>query len=46
MKFEYKFIDGKTTEEHLNDLGAEGWEMVTVVVRNNQPIIYFKREKK
>ena len=38
---------GSASEDKLNELGAEGWELVSV--RNDgssQPLFYFKRPKK
>jgi hypothetical protein len=33
-RFEYKVIDtGKSVEEELNDLGAEGWQVVGVTTK-------------
>lgn len=38
---------GSASEDKLNELGAEGWELISV--RNDgtsQPVFYFKRPKK
>jgi len=47
-KWEYKVHKGKAgflknEEEHLNELGQEGWELITVTIHN---LYYFKRELK
>ena len=31
MKWEYHIEVGKLTDDRLNDLGAAGWELVTVL---------------
>lgn len=46
-KFEYRvlsdcFVDAKT-EDQLDKLGAEGWELVAAVVRDNCPKYVLKR---
>ena len=49
-KFEYITFQNKLTEQKLNELGNDGWELVThsVVIGNGFGTQYyiFKREKK
>jgi len=43
--WEYK-VDNSLSEEQLNQLGSEGWELVAVGVSNvNQSTLYLKRAK-
>ena|SRR5689334_12902376 len=32
-------------EQHLDKLGAEGWQLINVVGRDQDPVFYFKRPK-
>ena len=41
--WEYKSIQGKLDDAQLNQLGSEGWELLTVA--GDQPSYYFKRAK-
>lgn len=47
-KLEYAIISGiEYTEDGLNDLGREGWELCAIVIDPSDPltkIYYFKRE--
>jgi len=49
MKFEYKAFNEKLSEEQLNTMGEEGWELIVhtaVAIRNELAQYYvFKREK-
>jgi len=42
--WEYRLIVAPTTGQ-VNELGAEGWEMVSFSVYADNQYIYFKREK-
>ncbi|HEY0544001.1 MAG TPA: hypothetical protein VGC91_01290 [Pyrinomonadaceae bacterium] len=42
--WEYKVVS-ETDKVSLNDLGAQGWELVTVVMGGAQEVYYFKRAK-
>jgi len=37
--------EGFVLEQHLDKLGANGWELVTVTGTPNDPVYYFKRRK-
>lgn len=37
-------IQAKTLSESLDDLGRDGWELVSVVMYNDSLLYYFKRE--
>jgi hypothetical protein len=39
--WQYKVIEGVLTEEYLNELGSEGWELVSV--HGNGPVFIFKK---
>jgi hypothetical protein len=32
-------------EQHLDKLGAEGWQLVTIVGQERDPVFYFRRPK-
>ena len=38
-------IEAFVLEQHLDRLGANGWELVTVAGSANDPVYYFKRAK-
>ena len=42
--WEYKIVN-ETDKVSLNDLGAQGWELVTVEMGGAQEVYYFKRAK-
>jgi hypothetical protein len=42
---EYKRIASAMTEDELNALGAEGWELVGVVALPDTTQFYFKRAR-
>jgi len=37
--------EGFVLEQHLDKLGARGWELVSVAGQPNDPVYYFKRRK-
>jgi len=37
--------EGFVLEQHLDKLGARGWELVSVAGMPNDPVYYFKRRK-
>ncbi len=37
--------EGFVLEQHLDKLGAKGWELVSVAGLPNDPVYYFKRRK-
>ena len=37
--------EGFVLEQHLDKLGAKGWELVSVAGQPNDPVYYFKRRK-
>jgi hypothetical protein len=37
--------EGFVLEQHLDKLGAKGWELVSVSGQPNDPVYYFKRRK-
>ena len=37
--------EGFVLEQHMDKLGANGWELVTVAGPPNDPAFYFKRRK-
>ena len=37
--------EGFVLEQHLDKLGAKGWELVSVAGPPNDPVYYFKRRK-
>lgn len=44
MRWEYKTIEEKMSNEQLNELGSEGWELVAVVSPGHFVLHYmFKR---
>jgi sulfur relay (sulfurtransferase) DsrC/TusE family protein len=43
QQWEYKIVASAMTEDELNTLGAEGWELVGVVERSATTQLYFKR---
>jgi Domain of unknown function (DUF4177) len=46
QRWEYKVIvQGAVTEEELNALGADGWELVGVVALPERTQFYFKRAR-
>ncbi len=42
--WEYKVVS-ETDKVSLNDMGAQGWELVTVEMGGAQEVYYFKRSK-
>lgn len=44
MTWEYKVIS-ETDKISLNDMGSQGWELVTVEMGGAQEVYYFKRAK-
>ncbi|MBV9210796.1 MAG: hypothetical protein JOZ52_09220 [Acidobacteria bacterium] len=44
VTWEYKVVS-ETDKISLNDLGAQGWELVTVEMGGAQEVYYFKRAK-
>jgi hypothetical protein len=44
VTWEYKVVS-ETDKISLNDLGAQGWELVTVEMGGAQEVYYFKRMK-
>jgi hypothetical protein len=46
QRWEYRIIVKAMTENELNTLGAEGWELVDVVVRPATTQFYFKRVRR
>ncbi len=44
IAWEYKVVS-ETDKISLNDLGAQGWELVTVEMGGAQEVYYFKRMK-
>ena len=42
--WEYKVVS-ETDKISLNDMGAQGWELVTVEIGGAQEVYYFKRVK-
>jgi hypothetical protein len=42
--WEYKIVS-ESDKLSLNDLGAQGWELVTVQMGGAQEVYYFKRSK-
>jgi hypothetical protein len=44
VAWEYKVVS-ETDKISLNDLGAQGWELVTVEMGGAQEVYYFKRMK-
>ena len=44
--FEYIIVNisAHPAERPLNDLGKEGWELVSVILRGNEILAYLKRE--
>jgi hypothetical protein len=44
VTWEYKVVS-ETDKIALNDLGAQGWELVTVEMGGAQEVYYFKRAK-
>lgn len=44
IAWEYKVVS-ETEKVALNDLGAQGWELVTVEMGGAQEVYYFKRAK-
>jgi hypothetical protein len=46
---EFSFNNGQDSIKYLNDMGKDGWELVSVLrdsKNNRNKIYYFKREKK
>lgn len=46
---EFSFNNGQDFIKYLNDMGKDGWELVSVLrdfKNNRNKIYYFKREKK
>ena len=44
VAWEYKIVN-ESDKVSLNDLGAQGWELVTVEMGGAQEVYYFKRAK-
>lgn len=44
IMWEYKVVS-ETDKVSLNDMGAQGWELVTVEMGGAQEVYYFKRVK-
>lgn len=44
VTWEYKVVS-ETDKVSLNELGAQGWELVTVEMGGAQEVYYFKRAK-
>lgn len=44
VTWEYKVVS-ETDKVSLNDMGAQGWELVTVEMGGAQEVYYFKRVK-
>ncbi|MDQ3412406.1 MAG: hypothetical protein M3509_09850 [Chloroflexota bacterium] len=42
MSWEY-LVEEEPAEERLNELGANGWELVSVAARGSVVVSYFKR---
>ena len=45
QQWEYRIIASAMTEDELNTLGAEGWELVGVVALPASTQFYFKRAR-
>lgn len=43
QRWEYRVTEGETSEDSLNALGDEGWELVGVVAGLSGPRAYLKR---
>jgi hypothetical protein len=43
QKWEYKVVQAILHEEYLNDFGAQGWEVVSVVEGGKGRTLLFKR---
>ena len=39
------FRDNYPLEKNLDKLGSEGWELTAVLLNQNEPVYYLKREK-
>ena len=46
QKWEYKIIEKTMTESHLNELGQQGWELLTVSSPHGGwgTVFYFRRK--
>ena len=44
VTWEYKVVS-ESDKVSLNEMGAQGWELVTVVMGGAQDVYYFKRAK-
>jgi hypothetical protein len=42
-KWHYCVRRGDLSEDALNEIGAEGWELVSVDASGEEPVFYFKR---
>jgi hypothetical protein len=42
-KWHYYIRRGELTQDALNEIGKEGWELVSVVPERNESAYYFKR---
>ncbi len=42
-KWEYKAVESDEIKEHLNELGREGWELITIERIANLKFYWFKR---
>ena len=47
QKWEYKLVDGWLTQDQLQALGDEGWDLITTIVgmSNRNVAFIFKRHK-
>ena len=43
QRWEYRVIEGEVSEEHLNALGDEEWELVGIMAGAGGPRAYLKR---
>jgi hypothetical protein len=45
QKWEYKIVEKSISDSTLNELGKEGWELISVVIRATWigHLFYFKR---
>lgn len=43
MKWHYYVRSGELSQDALNEIGKEGWELAAVIVQASEPVFYFKR---
>ena len=43
VKWHYYVRRGELTQDALNEIGKEGWELVSVVTERSESAFYFKR---